>query len=104
LTAQDLSDYKVIVQKALHGTYRGQKVYTTNVPASGPVLLYMLNILEHYDLPKEGLTPLNFHRMVESLKCKGTFFINLRSLELLTCLFLRICDVIHSRLRSKDTY
>ena len=69
---KDLADYKVIVAKALQGTYLGRKVYTTHPPASGAVLINMLNILEHYPLPKEGLTPLNFHRMVESLKC--TFF------------------------------
>lgn len=65
---EDFANYKVKVAKALQGTYLNQKVYTSHPPASGPVLLNMLNILEHYPLIQEGLTPLNFHRMVESLK------------------------------------
>lgn len=70
LTHADLESYKVKVEPALVGTYRGRKVYTPHAPTSGPVLLHMLNMLEHYDLSGEGRTGLNTHRIVEILKCK----------------------------------
>ncbi|KAJ7583221.1 gamma-glutamyltranspeptidase [Mycena floridula] len=66
MVEDDLATYHVNIDRSLSGTYRGRKVYTSNVPASGPVLLHMLNIMEHYHLTSQ--TPLNFHRMVESLK------------------------------------
>jgi gamma-glutamyltranspeptidase / glutathione hydrolase / leukotriene-C4 hydrolase len=66
----DLTNYTVKVQRALEGTYRGRRVYTTHAPTSGPVLLHMLNVLDHYDFDVEGRTPLNVHRLVEAMKCK----------------------------------
>lgn len=69
LTHEDLENYSVIVQPALQGTYLSRKVYTTYAPSSGPVLLHMLNIMEHYDLSDEGMTGLNIHRLVEAIKC-----------------------------------
>ena len=72
MTHEDLINYKVNVSKALEGTYRGLKVYTSHAPTSGPVLLHMLNLLENYDLPAEGRTEVNVHRLVEAMKCKPT--------------------------------
>lgn len=66
LTYRDLEDYKVVVRPALEGTYHGRKIYTTHAPTSGPVLVHMLNLLEHYDMSER--TGLNTHRMVEALK------------------------------------
>jgi len=69
MTHEDLEAYKVIVQPALQGTYRGRKIYTTHAPTSGPVLLHMLNLLEHFDdFVQEGRTGLNVHRIVEAMK------------------------------------
>ena len=68
LTREDLENYSVIVKPALQSTYLSRKVYTTHAPTSGPVLLHMLNIMEHYDL-SEGMTGLNVHRLVEAIKC-----------------------------------
>lgn len=68
LTREDLESYSVITRPALQGTYLSRKVYTTHAPTSGPVLLHMLNIMEHYDL-SEGMTDLNVHRLVEAIKC-----------------------------------
>ena len=68
ITHGDLKSYSVNVQPALQGTYLSRKVYTTHAPTSGPVLLHMLNIMEHYDLSK-GMTDLNVHRLVEAIKC-----------------------------------
>jgi hypothetical protein len=57
------------------GTYRNRTVYTTHAPTSGPVVLHILNLLENYDLPREGRTPLNIHRVIEAMKCKRVSFI-----------------------------
>ncbi len=67
MTFQDLSSYKPIFEVPLLGTYRGATIVTAPPPASGAVLLSLLNILEHYD----GLNlndPLDSHRMVEAFK------------------------------------
>ncbi|KIY53111.1 gamma-glutamyltranspeptidase [Fistulina hepatica ATCC 64428] len=66
LTHEDLESYSVKVRPALRGTYRGKTVYTTHAPTSGPVLLYMLNLMENYDM--EERSTLSVHRLVEILK------------------------------------
>ncbi len=70
VTHEDLANYEVKVSRALEGTYRGRKVYTSHAPTSGPVLLHMLNLMEKYDLPAEGRTNVNVHRLIEATKCK----------------------------------
>ena len=72
MTHEDLVNYRVNVSRALEGTYRGLKVYTSHAPTSGPVLLHLLNLLENYDLPAEGRTEVNVHRLVEAMKCEST--------------------------------
>lgn len=77
MTHADLASYKPILQPALEGTYHGgitsspRRIYTTHAPTSGPVVLFILNLLEGYNFIREGATPLNVHRMVESLKCRS---------------------------------
>jgi gamma-glutamyltranspeptidase / glutathione hydrolase / leukotriene-C4 hydrolase len=74
LTHADLEGYKIRIHKALEGTYFGRKVYTTHAPASGPVLLQMFNLMEHYHLLREeGRTGVNVHRLVEAMKCECKF-------------------------------
>lgn len=74
LTHEDLESYKVIVHRALEGTYRGKTVYTSHAPTSGPVLLHMLNLAERFDdFVEDGRTGLNVHRIVEIMKC--TYFL-----------------------------
>ncbi|GBE81194.1 Gamma-glutamyltranspeptidase 1 [Sparassis crispa] len=69
LTHKDLTDYRVRVNRALQGTYRGRKIYTPHPPTSGLVLMHMLNLMEHYDdLTEEGRTLLNTHRYIEAMK------------------------------------
>lgn len=68
MTHADLEDYAVKVERALLGTYRDKKVYTSKAPTSGPVLLHMLNLIERFDLAREGRTGLNVHRTVEAQK------------------------------------
>ena len=74
MTHEDLANYEVKVSRALEGSYRGQKIYTTHAPTSGPVLLHMLNLMEKYDLPTEGRTAVNVHRLIEATKCKPSLF------------------------------
>ncbi|TFY78553.1 hypothetical protein EWM64_g5458 [Hericium alpestre] len=68
MTEEDLANYSVKVRPALEGTYRGRKVYTSHAPTSGPVLLHMLNLMEHHDIFAPGRTGLNVHRLVEAMK------------------------------------
>lgn len=71
LTHSDLEGYKVRVAPALEGSYFGRKVYTTSAPTSGPAILQMLNVMEHFkNLREEGRTPVNVHRLVEAMKCE----------------------------------
>lgn len=70
LTHVDLEGFSAKVERALESTYHDKKIYTTHAPTSGPVLLHMLNIMERYNLAKEGRTGLNFHRLVEAQKCE----------------------------------
>lgn len=78
ITHEDLQNYSAIVQPALQSTYLSRKVYTMHAPTSGPVLLHMLNIMEHYDLSGEGMTGLNVHRLVEAIKCNYSHTVALR--------------------------
>jgi gamma-glutamyltranspeptidase / glutathione hydrolase / leukotriene-C4 hydrolase len=72
LTHADLEGYKVIVDRALEGTYFGRKVYTTHAPTSGPVILQMFKLMEHYlKFREEGRTGVNVHRLVEAMKCES---------------------------------
>ncbi|KAJ7096335.1 gamma-glutamyltranspeptidase [Mycena epipterygia] len=66
LSHTDLENYRVKVEHALQGTYRGRTIYTSHAPGSGPVLLHMLNLIEKF--PMTARTPLNVHRAVEVLK------------------------------------
>ena len=72
MTLTDLANYTALIYPALSGTYRGGKrVYTTDAPTSGPVLLHMLNLLENYHLHGKGRTGKNLHRFVEVMKCES---------------------------------
>ncbi|ESK85216.1 hypothetical protein Moror_11399 [Moniliophthora roreri MCA 2997] len=66
MTHKDFEDYTVDVYPSLQGSYLGKKIYVPGAPTSGPVLLHMLNVLEHYDFSKRS--GVNTHRLVEALK------------------------------------
>ncbi|GBB98511.1 hypothetical protein RclHR1_03250005 [Rhizophagus clarus] len=68
MTLEDLSNFEPVVSKPIYGYYHGRKIMTLNAPSGGPVLLSILNILEGYQLSKEGLNGLNLHRIIEALK------------------------------------
>ncbi len=55
VTAEDLAHYQVKERAPIRGTYRGYEVISAPPPSSGGVaLVEILNILEGYDLAKEG--------------------------------------------------
>ena len=69
LTLEDMATYSALVQVPLLGSYRGQQVITVPPPASGAVLISILNILENYSEEQIDLDdPLFAHRLVESFK------------------------------------
>lgn len=67
ITKQDLANYQVDMREALSVAI-GDKytAYTTHAPSSGPILTFILNILEGYGM-KERST-LFYHRLIESFK------------------------------------
>ncbi len=55
ITAEDLANYEVKERQPIRGTYRGYEIISAPPPSSGGVVLVeALNILEGYDLAKEG--------------------------------------------------
>ncbi|KAK1236345.1 hypothetical protein PQX77_000423 [Marasmius sp. AFHP31] len=62
----DFENYTVDVYQSLVGSYLGKKVYVPKAPTSGPALLHMLNIAEHYNFTERN--EVNTHRLVEALK------------------------------------
>jgi gamma-glutamyltranspeptidase/glutathione hydrolase/leukotriene-C4 hydrolase len=65
-TIEDFHNYTSQSELPLIGSYRGMNVITAPPPASGAVLLSILNIVENYDFSNR--TALNIHRMVEAFK------------------------------------
>ncbi len=55
ITADDLAKYEVKERQPIRGTYRGYEVISAPPPSSGGIaLIEILNILEGYDLAKQG--------------------------------------------------
>ncbi len=55
ITTQDLANWKVHIEEPVHATYKGIDVYKLTSWVQGPVMLQVLNILEHFDLEDMGL-------------------------------------------------
>jgi gamma-glutamyltranspeptidase/glutathione hydrolase len=70
ITRADLEAYRAIRRKPVRGTYRGYDVLSMPPVSSGGVaLITMLNILEGYDLAKDGpYSAINVHRMTEAMR------------------------------------
>jgi gamma-glutamyltranspeptidase/glutathione hydrolase len=52
---KDLADWKVHIEEPVHTSYKGIEVYKLTSWVQGPVMLQMLNILDHFDLKAMGL-------------------------------------------------
>lgn len=55
ISYNDLSKYEARERPVVNGTYRGYEIISMGPPSSGGIsLIYLLNILENYDLSKSG--------------------------------------------------
>jgi gamma-glutamyltranspeptidase/glutathione hydrolase len=70
ITKEDLANYHANVRAPVHGTYRGYDVYGPPPPSSGGICLAeMLNVLENFDLKKQGRwSPETLHLMIETMR------------------------------------
>lgn len=69
ISKSDLAGYAAKVRTPQHGTYRGYDVFSTPAPAGGVCLVEMLNILENFDLRKQGRwSPETLHLMAEAMR------------------------------------
>jgi gamma-glutamyltranspeptidase/glutathione hydrolase len=70
ITRDDLAGYRANVREPIHGTYRGYDIYAPPPPSSGGVcLIEMLNILEPFELRKQGRwAPATLHVMIEAMR------------------------------------
>ncbi|HZY91143.1 MAG TPA: gamma-glutamyltransferase [Gemmataceae bacterium] len=70
ITHRDLAEYRAWARKPVHGTYRGYDVYGPPPPSSGGTcLVEMLNVLENFDLRKQGRwSPETLHVMIETMR------------------------------------
>jgi gamma-glutamyltranspeptidase/glutathione hydrolase len=68
ITAEDLAQYEVKERQPIRGTYRGYEVISAPPPSSGGVaLVESLNIIEGYDLAKQGEgSAQNIHLIAEA--------------------------------------
>jgi len=70
VTRADLEAYRPLRRAPLRGSYRGYEVLTMPPVSSGGVaLLTMLNVLEGYDLARDGFgSAANVHRIAEAMR------------------------------------
>ena len=70
VTLDDLKSYRAKLRPPVHTTFRGSEVYSIGPPSSGGIVLcQMLNILERFDLRKDGRgSPATLHRVTEAMR------------------------------------
>lgn len=69
LTAQDLADFSVEVEKPLRIDFKGYQVYGCGPWCQGPALLQILNLIEELDLKSLGHnSPAYIHALAEAIK------------------------------------
>jgi gamma-glutamyltranspeptidase/glutathione hydrolase len=70
ITRADLKAYRPVRRAPLRGSYRGYEVLTMPPVSSGGVaLITMLNVLEGYDLARDGFgSAANVHRIAETMR------------------------------------
>jgi gamma-glutamyltranspeptidase/glutathione hydrolase len=68
ITKKDLAAYQANERRPIHGTFRGYDVYAPPPPCSGGIcLVEMLNILENFELKKQGRwSPATLHLIIEA--------------------------------------
>jgi len=70
ITLEDLEKYQPMEREPITGNYRGYEIVSMPPPSSGGIaLVELLNILENYDLAKEGWGSSGYiHHLVEAMK------------------------------------
>lgn len=70
ITTEDLEKYQPVEREPVTGTYRGYEIVSMAPPSSGGIaLVELLNILENYDLSKDGWNSSQYiHHIVEAMK------------------------------------
>jgi gamma-glutamyltranspeptidase / glutathione hydrolase len=70
ITLDDLNSYQAKLRPPVHTTYRGYDVFGMGPPSSGGIVLcQMLNILERFDLKRDGRdSPRTLHRVTEAMR------------------------------------
>src|SRR5688572_1908031 len=70
ITKNDLASYEAKVREPLRGIYRGYDLFSAPPPSSGgTAVIQMLNILEQFDLKKEGrFSARTIHLMTEAMR------------------------------------
>ena len=70
ISLSDLENYKPVERNVIKGTYRGYDIITMGSPSSGGAcLIYLLNILENFDLKSLGKGSVPFiNILAESMK------------------------------------
>jgi gamma-glutamyltranspeptidase / glutathione hydrolase len=70
VTLDDLKAYQAKLRPPVHTTFRGSEIFSVGPPSSGGIVLcQMLNILERFDLRKDGReSPQTLHRVTEAMR------------------------------------
>ena len=68
LTNEDFEKYETRIRIPLTTYWQGHKIFTSNPQYSGACSVLGLNILEGYNIPKEGFTFQSIHKIIESMK------------------------------------
>ncbi|MGY0399581.1 MAG: gamma-glutamyltransferase [Ostreibacterium sp.] len=70
ITLDDLKNYKPVIRKPIHGTYRGYDIFSMPPPSSGGVhIVQILNMMENYDIGKMGHnSAATVHIMAEAMR------------------------------------
>jgi gamma-glutamyltranspeptidase / glutathione hydrolase len=70
ITKADLAAYCSHARAPIHGTFHGYDVYAPPPPSSGGIcLIEMLNVLENFDLKKQGRwSPETLHILIETMR------------------------------------
>ncbi len=70
IAAADLRNYQAKVRTPVHGTFRGYDIFGPPPPSSGGTcVVEMLNILENFDLKKQGRwSPESTHLVIEAMR------------------------------------
>jgi gamma-glutamyltranspeptidase/glutathione hydrolase len=70
VSLDDLKAYRAKLRPSVHTTFRGYEVFSVGPPSSGGIVLCQeLNILERFDLRKDGReSPATLHRVTEAMR------------------------------------